>query len=373
MSIRATIGRPPIVDGGHQLPQDPTADSAPYGAPISRRRKAAYAAIVLLVGLAAIEGLARAFVDPPSVLLQAPTSGNVNLDIPTFFDSNSNRFWQLKPNVDRAPEFWGDVTDSHGFRQSPTTTVHNAIVCLGDSCTYGLGLPESHSWPSVLRRSGVGPVVNAGVPGYTSYQGLRYWHRELKSLSTRALVVEFGVNDANPWPSQHGSGLVCLTDRARARQVRFRTLMDRSRALSALVALMAPLPDPAQHAFDERDWSTATPRVPIGEFVANLNEFAEADIPVLFLAWPRRVLVDPSFENPVPSDRSREREYFEAVLELEQAGYPVLDVASEFAATGRTLDDLYLDDVHATKLASAVIADAVARVLRPLLGEEREK
>src|SRR5690349_18585013 len=62
--------------------------------------------------------------------------------------------------------------------ESRTEDARPKIVCLGDSLTAGLGLPEAESYPSLLQKKidehGLRfEVVNAGVSGDTSAGGLR--------------------------------------------------------------------------------------------------------------------------------------------------------------------------------------------------------
>ena len=70
------------------------------------------------------------------------------------------------------------------------------IVCLGDSVT-------AAGWPAalerMLRRAGAEGVrvVNAGVRGNTSGQGLRRLERDVLSLRPWLVLVQFGFNDCN--------------------------------------------------------------------------------------------------------------------------------------------------------------------------------
>src|SRR5262249_26556977 len=55
------------------------------------------------------------------------------------------------------------------------------VLAVGDSCTFGFNMFTNETYPYALQsmldqRHGAGnyQVINAGVPGYTSYHGLRY-------------------------------------------------------------------------------------------------------------------------------------------------------------------------------------------------------
>ncbi len=74
------------------------------------------------------------------------------------------------------------------------------VVCFGDSSTFGIGARMQDTWPAQLqdmlaedanRGTPASPevsgarrveVINAGVPGYTSYQGLQHMRQKLDLL-----------------------------------------------------------------------------------------------------------------------------------------------------------------------------------------------
>lgn len=76
------------------------------------------------------------------------------------------------------------------------------VVCLGDSITFGWGVEGGFTWPALLeallnRTGGTrAEVINAGMPGYTSRQGLIWADRELLGLQPTVLIVQFGFNDS---------------------------------------------------------------------------------------------------------------------------------------------------------------------------------
>jgi lysophospholipase L1-like esterase len=73
---------------------------------------------------------------------------------------------------------------------SPGTT----IVCFGDSITYGIGAQEAESYPQRLaERLGVN-LVNLGVPGDTTADGLARLD-EVLAADPWLVIVEFGGND----------------------------------------------------------------------------------------------------------------------------------------------------------------------------------
>lgn len=78
------------------------------------------------------------------------------------------------------------------------------ILTLGDSCTWGWGVADGESYPARLQelldyRWGAGRyrVINAGVPGTTSYQGLRFLRARGLALRPAMVIAAYGFNDGN--------------------------------------------------------------------------------------------------------------------------------------------------------------------------------
>src|SRR5262245_44616915 len=76
------------------------------------------------------------------------------------------------------------------------------ILAIGDSCTWGWGVAESDAYPTMLQRmldyhSGGRryTVINAGVPGFTSYQGLLYLRERGALLRPQIVLIAYGFND----------------------------------------------------------------------------------------------------------------------------------------------------------------------------------
>ncbi len=162
-------------------------------------RKLAFSltAVVLFFGLAEI-GL-RA------------TAGETNASHAHF--EHNTVYWVSDPQLDDEPMPHREMgtsfpvsTDENGLR-SATHSVQKdpnvfRILLMGCSTTFGWGVADDQTVPAQLERElrergydGV-EVINAGQPGYTSFQGLWLWDQVLEAYEPDLVALGFIVQDA---------------------------------------------------------------------------------------------------------------------------------------------------------------------------------
>jgi len=236
------------------------------------------------------------------------------------------------------------------------------ILCYGDSNTEGH--TGDGGWPrrlgEVMRARGfaVGgepravEVLNAGVTGYSSYQGLMRCREQVAVYQPDLILVSFGWNDA---PLAIGkpdkefaipSGWVV---RAQRFLLRFRSF----RLVCALLRDDAPPPP------------DVGPRVSVADYVANLESFAGLaaahGAEVVLLTRPHRAPVAaqaaaPGWRATVPAYNDALRAY------AARAGVAMVDVQRAFDGRG----DLFADECHFTQDGAARMADLLYDHLRRL-------
>ncbi|MFH0739032.1 MAG: GDSL-type esterase/lipase family protein [Candidatus Omnitrophota bacterium] len=69
------------------------------------------------------------------------------------------------------------------------------IICFGDSISFGYGVNAGEDYPTVLSKLVAIPVINAGLDGDTSADGLRRIDIDALDKEPLLVIVEFGGND----------------------------------------------------------------------------------------------------------------------------------------------------------------------------------
>ena len=163
-----------------------------------------FSVVAVLLFFAAAEIALRATV--PQESLNECLGGflNPHRDSPSSFVPDDFLFWRLlAPNP-------GWHVSGQGFRGDPVSRAKAdqvfRVICMGDSCTFGLGpdggVPWDRTYPALLQRllaermQQEVQVINAAVPGYSSFQGLRYLSSELTGYQPDMVTAYFGINDS---------------------------------------------------------------------------------------------------------------------------------------------------------------------------------
>lgn len=246
---------------------------------------------------------------------------------PGLYQGDPAWLWTLRPGLDRelpGPDGTFRVrTNALGLRGVAPPVDGPWTLVLGCSTTFGWGVEDGEAWPARLGTMVDTPVVNGGVPGWSTVQAVRGAGAWLDLAPTR-VILAYGVRDA--WPAPRGD--------AAARQTHPLLLSHLGRALRGF---SHPRADAASAG---RPAETGISRVPPADFARNTRALVEraGDAEVVLLWFPQ----------------AEPRTDWRAALEgVGRVIAPELPQSAYFAS----------DAVHLTAEGHALLADAVARSL----------
>jgi lysophospholipase L1-like esterase len=242
------------------------------------------------------------------------------------------------------------------------------VLCLGDSRTFGYQVAQDECFPAQLERiwrekfpGSPIEVLNAGLPGYSSYQGLHYL--ELKGLrfDPDVVTVAFGFNDRRfVLKPEQADGAQWFREAARG--LRSRSRLRFSYALLGVAKMLS-------RARSEDTWRRdvlALPsqrldalscRVDLDAYRRNLRQIAATcrtrRIPLVFILMGDSPAVEQPFQDGI---RLRsEKRYDEAIAAFLRIGRMPADLATE-----QWCRALVLYEIGLTRAAQGRTSEALA-------------
>lgn len=344
---------------------------------LTLRKKILFAGLAVIGCFVVAEVAARLVVAPQDLTHQEHRRTIDVLGLPALNETmefDSFLFWRLKKDVPglriagkiRNNEIDFAVTTHNHLRSPPVaeTKSRYRILAIGDSCTFGLGVNDDQTWPAQLQakldREGYqAEVVNAGVPGYTAFQGMRYLHRDGLKLKPDVVVASFGFNDFDLWASR--------SDVQTARYLalrRWELILVRSRLYLGLRNGIKRLKDPSTGKGMVKVKSKSTGEIQVrrrrlseGEFEATLQYIKktcdENDVKLVLMVWPYAEQVSKRSDRPQLYQKN-------TVAISGENRIPWVDLPHVFVLSRKSL---FLDHVHANPNGCRLVADAVYRKL----------
>jgi lysophospholipase L1-like esterase len=316
----------------------------------------------LIISLMIVEGVLRCTTPPPKPdIVFDVFEKKLHTD---HFDEFSrdvsfdpDLFWCLSPNKrlpDDSKRIRGIVSNAEGFREDHDIPMEKPadqirILFLGDSCTFGFGVLHYESivekterlleleWPGVDVE-----CINAGVPGYSAYQGLELLIKRGLQYNPDIVVTTFGWNDSREWAS--------FSDREH-HEAYLRSqppgLLQHSVLCQRLWTGLNRPPSREGHVM----------RVPPAEFAPILEEINQrstsAGARSILVAWPfQENFVNGMITNLTP---------YQSIIRSTAKG-EVVDLlpVMQAALQAHAMNELFIDHGHTWALANDYIAKAIA-------------
>jgi lysophospholipase L1-like esterase len=371
------------------------------------------ATLVALFAVAALEGLLRLVplasppLSPPMVLerqggledVERHVLAELGTDAPGVLRANKiykdddRLFWRLRENVvvdatnyllpravrGRFP--FTITTNASGFRGPILARAKAAgalrVIAAGNSSTFGWGVNDDKTYAAQLERvlraaipSRPVEVMNAGIPGFTSFQGRLLLAEEVLPRAPDFVVLSFGFNESRRAVSTD-SVFAAARARPLARVARILGRLEIYRRLESMMR-RGQVKDRLSPLGEER----TVKRVPVSRFELYIQEMVRACLaadarPILLaMAIPpqyRDALVHVARENGVPYLDTRPyllaRAQEPDVLAAHAEAIARHEEAWHAETSGAWHHPAYVDTIHPSALGHALIADWLARAI----------
>lgn len=262
-----------------------------------------------------------------------------------------------------------------GFARAP-----KRVLILGPSSTFGWGTPEQQTYARRLERllaggPGSARVLNAGEIGYSTWQGLQFYRKRLRTLHPDITVAAYGANDVDRWRfffAEGGADAEVLSKKKSAGRI---TIQNALRRLACLrIASRAVLG--IAHHLRSPAIQTQGLRVPADEFRANLLELArlarEDGGRMILMTTAHRFIAPNGGAGRQSLAEAQRAEAVRVPMDLSLFNRIVREIAvkeriplidAEALLGGKDAAGLFLDPIHPSPAGHAVIAEALARAV----------
>jgi lysophospholipase L1-like esterase len=298
---------------------------------------------------------------------------------PEIYSPQRDLGWVLKPDLDwEGPDVATPFrTDAFGHRthggEAPPAGDRAIVDCIGDSSTFGYGVPNDETYPArleALLRESTGDgslrVRNLGVPGYTAFEARLLAERD--GPHAPVTIVWVGFNDHFGTHPSHTRARSLLRRRIAYACFRSSACAWFFDWLTARPADAPPPTAPAPPSY--------TPDVAPQEYAAQLmravRSLRAAGSEPILVVYPS-LDVDENVRRQAAEYWKRPREQIDAIVDshpayqrltrevAEREGVRVVDLPPIFDAAGNR--ELHFDWVHPNARGQEVIAEAVAPVV----------
>jgi len=293
-------------------------------------------------------------------------------------------FWEMIPGVS-CQGFPEERVNTEGFRGKlyPKKKMENSLrlVCLGDSSTFGMGVEGYLVYSSLLEKEMKNclpnrniEVINAGVIGYTGFQGLQVFKNKILDYSPDIVILCFGaINEhfpANPYNDREKFEVINswrYKIRSQLIKYRFFQLIQKvfGRNISFEVAWKNKSKIVSSKNSNWRNYQKGKPykpRVSPGDFIKyieeiiKLSQIDKAD--VILISPPRRKIVEK--EHPIVLDYTYALESISNKHKI-----PLLDMRKIFFSIPDFENRLFLknDYYHPNSLGHEFIAKSLGNLI----------
>ncbi|MGH8015604.1 MAG: SGNH/GDSL hydrolase family protein [Candidatus Zixiibacteriota bacterium] len=302
---------------------------------------------------------------------------NRDVDFPEFYEKDSKLFWKLRPSRTIESRWFSNLSyqiNSKGLRGPEIDQEKKGIriLALGNSCTFGWGVSYENCWTVQLQSMlmNANPdnhieVINAGVPGYTSFQG-KILFEKLTELKPDIVLITYGWNDH--WQAGHD-----ISDAEQNTPPKF--MNDIQNELSKLMLYkfirkitLSLTEDTVIVSLSDL---SGRRRVSPEEFSENLKEIIKTantnGIKPILLVPPIASLKN-YFRETQSNFHLLHQKYQDVILRVgEYESFPVVNLQTVFDNYTDLFEDAHGDPIHFNDHGHQIVAEELAKAITPQL------
>lgn len=322
--------------------------------------------LVVVVGLiGAAELAARA--NPPPALASAASGKHMSMEGSPFL------LWELVPgqHIDLGSAY---TINTMGMRDKERgAKTRPRAMAVGDSSVFGWGVSDEEVFTALLEKALPADFINAAVPGYSTSQVYNLLRMRALSLDPDLLIVATLWSDNNYDAFVDSEVITTYASWEESSSARARRSLERFMLFRWLdwELRVSKMPEAGQTR--KVGWMEAPDaiqpgqrrRVPVEQYAKNLDVLCalmhERGGGVLFVVLPNRN--DLTGAIPKPS-----WEIYRQVMRdtAQRHNAPIVSIPDAFRASGFSVNDLFVDQMHPSATGHWILGDAIARQLNAL-------
>jgi lysophospholipase L1-like esterase len=305
-------------------------------------------------------------------------------EYPEYFRRHSTLFWEFIPNKIIRGDFLAEGEyriNNQGFRGDDFSTAKPQgvirVCCIGNSCTFGWEIPEGRTYSELLQKKLESDypdrnfqVLNLGVPGYTSNQGLVLLKERVLDFEPDIITLSFGWNDI--WGAGKG-----ITDKEQKILSPFVIWLQNTLAHLETYKLIKYLILELTEDKGLESFNIQNPqyRVSQEDYRYNLSQIhriaSEHGIIPIFLTSPApdtRIYFGPNSESQLENLFRIHEEYNDVIRELrDKEQFWVIPVATYFKNQQGFFDPHLKDYIHYNESGHEYVASIISQFLKRYL------
>jgi len=264
------------------------------------------------------------------------------------------------------------------------------VLCLGDSITFGYGLPEESAWPKILEKN-VRELngnhvfcINAAGNAATPHEALDLYEAPARSFGASSIVLGFCMNDVRLRQHQNDVRSVGLERRGAGLRA-WRYQLRKSYLFSVFDLSITEITKRYLYPLSGKSWLETHPyqlnslgMTPVAErawadTLTSLDELrrqvSREGADLMLVAFPYQFQIsNTNFDNPYGIDKARFAidPFKRLKIFCDQRGINYVDLQAVFASTRHAMiekrlawNDLYIDYCHPNETGQALAAQAV--------------